>query len=643
MNRLISRLKTGASPKGFLGRLRSDIAGNTLAMVAAGTIPLVGMIGAGVDISRTYLVKSRLQQACDAGALAGRKFMAGGGWNTNTAAQAQHYFANNFPAGAFGTSNIVFTPGVDSLGQVSGTATATVPVTVMSVFGNTATNLSVSCNAKLEISNTDVMFVLDTTGSMRDCPDGSTCNAGAGSKIVGLRSAVVSFYNVLAANANPTTQNRFGFVPYTMSVNVGGVLPSSYIVDTWSYQSRAANMTTPYYTFTSYGSPTTLSKESSASSLSQSNCASWGTNNNDPVVITGGTPPGNVTTITYSNNATNSGDWGWSGAPDTGGSTRSCRRNRVQRTAVAVLTGYRFANWTYGPTSYDVSAYKAGTATSIATGAPTGYVTTSGRYNLMQLADSATAATNDVAYSWTGVDQCVEERDTLQQATFPTIPSGAYDLDIDTIPSNQATKWRPSFENLVYDRNTYAAETTSNDYANVYGQCPAAAKKLATMTQSQVQTYVNALVADGNTYHDLGMAWGARLISPTGLFASENATAPNGKPINRHIVFMTDGEMYTPPDVYSSHGYESFDQRVGPQGSSTSTLASRHNERYVALCRAARAKNITVWVVAFGTALNTQMTACADPGHAFQANDTATLTTQFQQIASRIADLRLTQ
>ncbi len=642
MNRFKSRLKTGSAIRGLMGRLRHDVAGNTLAMVAAGMLPLVGMIGAGVDISRSYLVKSRLQQACDAGTLAGRKFMAGGGWNTNTAAQAQHFFANNFPTGAFGSNNITFSPGLDAQGQVQGTATATIPMTVMTVFGETNNVLNVSCSAKLEISNTDVMFVLDTTGSMADCPDGSNCNSGAGSKIVGMRAAVVSFYNVLVANANPTTQNRFGFVPYAMSVNPGGVLPSNYIVDNWTYQSRAANMTTPYYNFTSFGSPTSLADQINGSSLTSSECSSWGTNYAEPTVITGGTVP-NVTTVTYSNNATTSGDWGWSGASDTNGSSKSCRRHRVQRTAIAVLIGYKFTNWTYGPISYDVSAFKTGTAVSVANSKPTGYMAASGTYNLMQLAAEPTAATNNSSYSWTGDQQCTEERDTVQQATFATIPTAAYDLDIDTIPSNQATKWRPAFENLIYDRNTNAAETTSNDYSNAYSMCAAPVRRLATMTQSQVQTYVDALVADGNTYHDLGMAWGARLISPTGLYAADNATAPNGKPINRHIVFMTDGQMVTPSDVYSSHGYEQFDQRVGPQGSSQSDLISRHNARYVALCQAARAKNITVWVVAFGTSLNSQMTSCADPGHAFQANDTATLTTQFTQIASRIADLRLTQ
>lgn len=61
-------------------RLRSlarDTAGNTIAMTAAALMPLIAMVGAAVDLSRLYLVQSRLQSACDAGALAARRSMNG--------------------------------------------------------------------------------------------------------------------------------------------------------------------------------------------------------------------------------------------------------------------------------------------------------------------------------------------------------------------------------------------------------------------------------------------------------------------------------------------------------------------------------------------------------------------------------------
>src|SRR3546814_4366782 len=69
---------------------------------------------------------------------------------------------------------------------------------------------------------------------------------------------------------------------------------------------------------------------------------------------------------------------------------------------------------------------------------------------------------------------------------------------------------------------------------------------LTTMTADDRETfedYVESLQPLGGTYHDVGMVWGARLLSPTGLFADENATAPNELPLSRLIVFMTDGAM----------------------------------------------------------------------------------------------------
>jgi hypothetical protein len=258
------------------------------------------------------------------------------------------------------------------------------------------------------------------------------------------------------------------------------------------------------------------------------------------------------------------------------------------------------------------------------------------------MAELAAASPTGDRYSSTW-DKCVEERDTVQDATFPTIPSGALDLDIDTIPSTEASKWRPAWNSVVFDRSDYVTETTTSDRNPISEVCPVAAKKMSVVTRAQVETFVNSLNPGGYTFHDLGMAWGARLISPTGIFSSENATAPNGKPISRHIVFMTDGMMNADTGSYTSHGLEYLDQRVAPQGSNTTTLNARHNERFQALCDAAQAKNISIWTVAFGTSNPATLVSCANPGQAFNATDTVTLRAQFQTIAARISSLRLTR
>jgi len=203
---------------------------------------------------------------------------------------------------------------------------------------------------------------------------------------------------------------------------------------------------------------------------------------------------------------------------------------------------------------------------------------------------------------------------------------------------------------LIYDRSSgggYNNELNTNTNRSPTGSywCPAPSSKLAVRTRTDVEDYVNSLVATGNTFHDLGMAWGVRLLSPNGLFASENTTAPNGRPISRHIIFMTDGMINTPPSMYSSHGYEESDRRVSGAAvtPSTSDLNSRHSARFQALCNQARANNITVWTIAFGTSNPSTLVTCADSGKAYVATNSAALTAQFQQIAANIAKLRLSR
>src|SRR3954468_21509988 len=118
--------------RGFLARLRSNESGNTLAIMAAALIPMIGMVGSAVDISRAYLVKVRLQQACDAGVLAARRTMTGSSIaaDTNAKNQATNFFKINLKNGAYGASvtPIAVTDVMDAAnkptGSVHGTASA---------------------------------------------------------------------------------------------------------------------------------------------------------------------------------------------------------------------------------------------------------------------------------------------------------------------------------------------------------------------------------------------------------------------------------------------------------------------------------------------------------------------------------------
>ena len=176
----------------------------------------------------------------------------------------------------------------------------------------------------------------------------------------------------------------------------------------------------------------------------------------------------------------------------------------------------------------------------------------------------------------------------------------------------------------------------------------AAAWRLSNYDRDAVQGYVDGLVANGNTYHDIGMLWGARLLSPTGLFASDNDMTPEGAPIDRHIIFMTDGTLVPNSSIYGTYGYERLDKRVtGSAG--TGTAFDRHTARFEAICRAARNKSITIWSIGFGVDVPDTMYRCAndDPNnkesatHTFQADSSEQLADVFKGIAGKIGELRL--
>ena len=54
-------------------------------------------------------------------------------------------------------------------------------------------------------------------------------------------------------------------------------------------------------------------------------------------------------------------------------------------------------------------------------------------------------------------------------------------------------------------------------------------------------------------------------------------------------------------------------------------------------------RNITVWIIGFGTTLSPFMTDCAGPGHTFEAKNTTELNNIFSKIAAQMGDLRISK
>ena len=685
---------TIAEQRGFLRALARDVRGNTLAMMAMFLIPLTGLVGSAVDISRLYVVKARLQQACDAGALAGRKFMV----DTNSAtpldatatAQAQAFFTNNFKKdtggtpGYMNTTAVTFTPSKTTDSQVAGTASAAVPMTISKIMAtaqllpasSASVTLNVTCEARYDVADTDIMFVLDNTGSMACLPsdDDVTCSAyvnaagtatynrpsdgalsqGSGSvnsandsvagypgstayyvpektnsRIAALRAAVTNFYSTVATNADPTTHVRYGFVTYTSTVNSGAAImdmSSAYMVG----GAGSGGATTVTYDSRWVSNQYQVSQTTAYDSTAQASC-------NTSVR----TPSGSLTFDTSSRAV--QVDKAWNAAQS---GSNKCK---VTTTTYGPI-------WTYGPLALNVSQY----LTNASVDDPT----------------KLDGTTN----SWAG---CIEERDTTPGVNSFNTNSLPGDLNPDLIPNSDATRWRPMWSEAIYNRNwnggspspyssTNNATGTSSSagdtdntayYSNTnafspfyYGSgsllksgwitCGKPVRRLATMTQQDVTNYVNAtdFRAIGGTYHDTGMIWGTRMLSPNGIFAGDTA-AWSGRPSpNRVIVFLTDGDMAPNTSIYGMYGIEGLDKRV--TNGDFANQKDYHNKRFLAECAKAKSLNIDVWTVMITTAATptAELQNCATvTGQALVSSSGTGLNTAFQKIAAQVAQLRISK
>lgn len=573
---------------GVLRRLARDRKGNTLAIVGAALVPLTAMIGSGVDMSRAYMAKARLQSACDAAALAGRRVMTGDQMSDTVRDEARRFFNFNFAQGLYGTSTFVPDVSRSGPGTIRVSAATAVPTTIMRLFGYTTLPLNVTCDASLNYVNTDVMLVLDTTGSMDETLNGTR-------KIASLREAVMALYDALAPTQTQLEaagmRLRFGIVPYSSTVNVGGLLDRDHVASEAQYQTRVA-------IYRQSGTVTTYNN------VSANTCRGYDTLGTEDISF-----PATGSAALYD------------------GSRDRCT---VHAGTFDAAPNANFVFWYHQPRTINTASYKTFA-------------------NDVPLPTAAPGATTTAA-RWNG---CIEERGTtsaINPNSGMAIPGQAADLNINLVPNSDETRWRPQWAEVEYFRGDERGNLTNRPsrvgarYDQVAGApaCPAAARRLQSWTRADIQTYVDNLRAEGSTYHDIGMIWGARMISNAGVFADSPDTHAN-MPVARHIIFMTDGELAPSNLAYSAYGIEMMDQRITGNGAANAQHG-RHMQRFKMICNAARSLNAQIWVIAFGTNLTAELRQCASSNdHASTSGDRAQLIQRFTEIGQNIGALRLTR
>lgn len=445
--------------KRTIKRLAYEQRGNVLLIGAVSFLPLLGMLGGAVDMSRLYLVRTRLQQACDASVLSGRAAMGNRTWDDAAKTTADRYFATNFNPGRYGTtaSRIDYHVGADLI--VQGNASVSVPMALMQVFGFAPQLVRTTCDAKLELPNSDVMFVLDTTLSMSETNVGDTV-----SRLQALRDAVMGFHAALESVRGPQTRVRYGFVPYSSTVNVGTLLKPKWLVDRWTYQSReydstekVENKNSDYTTSWSGWKQTGGSSSTRSYTIPPENCVT------PKSTSTSKTEKGPVTTYP-------DGSRSWTEKRTTNGTLNTAslsgsvctitETNYSQLTEEETITQKPSPNaggvyytdriwWNYKPVQYNLSSLKVAGADGAVVG---------GKFSAMVANDYKSREVK-----WDQSSGCIEERQT-SAGNVPGTAAAASDLDVDTVPTpgNQATQWRPMLPGLVYARKQTSLTTMAD-------------------------------------------------------------------------------------------------------------------------------------------------------------------------------------
>lgn len=529
-----SNAKSAKASSGLLARLRRDTSGTTLAMAAAALLPIAAMIGSGLDMARAYTAQQKLQNACDAAALAARRFMAANAFSTGARDEGIRFFRFNFPDGTMDTAPVTLNVGASTtdVSVVEVSASTTVPTTIMALFGQEEMDIAVDCDADQDYVNNDIMLVLDVTLSMNCQAGDAGClvrdTEHSTSRLRRLREGAAGIYRALA-DANGV-RTRYGFMTYSSAVNVGRDLNQTWLRDPADYRQDTCSGSAVCYN----------------------------------LVAVDHTPSGSMT---WFNN--------WRG-----GSTPSWTTNRNQG--------------------------------------------------------------------------CVEERRTVGQSGNPMIRTDVVQNDIDVVSTSNVDRQFVPFDPVAQQAeiNTYGIPTL--DFF-----CPRPARRLATYSsESAFQAEINRLTgsqsytggpanqydgraAGGFTYHELGILWGARYLSSSGMFASSNPTTFNGIRVDKHIVFLTDGVQTSTLDAYTSYGVERYDRRLGGANDADSQVA-RHRARFLSACNRARQMGMTIWVIALDVQALDQIRPCATSADHFYTSNGSDLEQIFELIGRGIGRLRLT-
>jgi Flp pilus assembly protein TadG len=225
----------------FLRRFARQTRGNVTLIFALSALTLIVATGGAIDISRGFSAKSDLQDAADAAVLRAALTYSQG--QTAAATAADNAFLSDLHTGSL--SNLSYSLAASTSGnitQLTYTATATTTPYFLGLIGIKSQSLKATATAQSQVNPFELVFVLDTTGSM------------TGTRISNLKTAVGSVLDTLyAMEGNSSNDVKIGVVPFDTQVRMSVNQAYSFADYSNCYSHEQGQyVSTGYYSYTWY-------------------------------------------------------------------------------------------------------------------------------------------------------------------------------------------------------------------------------------------------------------------------------------------------------------------------------------------------------------------------------------------------------
>jgi Flp pilus assembly protein TadG len=214
---------------------RSACHGNVAVTFAFATIPVIGLVGAGIDYSHANTVKADMQAALDSTALMLSKNAASLSISELQAA-AQSYFTSIFNRPEAKDVSVHATYVSSNGSSLAISASASVPAFIMGIIGLNSIPIDASASSKWGSTRLRIALVLDNTGSMAN-----------NSKMTALKTATSNLLWQLQSNTITNGDIYVSIVPFVKDVNLNPANYGAAWIDWTSWNSNNGSCSVSNY------------------------------------------------------------------------------------------------------------------------------------------------------------------------------------------------------------------------------------------------------------------------------------------------------------------------------------------------------------------------------------------------------------